>query len=92
MNMPGASGFEDFYNGGYGILKKLDLSDLRQPLDEVRSYLAAKYDERFRIHPRLFEQVVGSVFNNLGRAYARASGPSKCCVRNGNAGVGSSSV
>jgi hypothetical protein len=27
-----------------------------------------------------------------GRAYARASGPSKCCVRNGNAGVGSSSV
>src|SRR6266550_4255900 len=53
MNMPSGSGFEDFYNGGYGILKKLDLSDLRQPLNEVRSYLAAKYNERFRIHPRL---------------------------------------
>jgi hypothetical protein len=27
-----------------------------------------------------------------GRAYARASGPSKCCVQNRNIGVGSSSV
>jgi restriction system protein len=47
-------------------LRNLDLTDLTLPLGEVRSYLAAKYSDRFSAAPRLFEDVVASVFRDCG--------------------------
>lgn len=47
-------------------LKKLDLHDISIPLGDIRSYLAAKYESRFKIHPRIFEEVVASVFRDHG--------------------------
>ena len=47
-------------------LRDLNLKDLSTPLEEVRSYLTAKYKARFDVHPRLFEETVGSVFKDLG--------------------------
>jgi restriction system protein len=52
--------------GVAGALKTLDLSDLTAPLEEVRSYLTARYDARFDVHPKRFEDVVRSVFSDLG--------------------------
>jgi restriction system protein len=49
-----------------GALRNLDLEDLSVPINEVRSFLAAKWQSRFNLHPRLFEEVVGSVFKSLG--------------------------
>ena len=36
------------------------------PISEIRSYLAARYESRFTLHPRLLEETVASVFGNLG--------------------------
>ncbi len=47
-------------------LKKLDLSDVSIPINDVRSYLTAKYESRFKIDPRMFEEVVASVFRDHG--------------------------
>lgn len=47
-------------------LRDLDISDINAPVEEVRSYLLAKYEQRFAVHPRVFEEVVGSVFRGLG--------------------------
>ncbi len=47
-------------------LRELDLSDISVPLQEARTYLVAKYDARFEMHPRLFEETVASVFKDLG--------------------------
>lgn len=52
--------------GAAASLCELDLSDVSTPIDDVRSYLAAKYEDRFRVHPKLFEETVASVFRNLG--------------------------
>jgi restriction system protein len=49
-----------------GILLELDVSDQSIPLSEIRSYLAAKYDSRFEIPPQKFEEVVVSVFRDIG--------------------------
>lgn len=49
-----------------GILRNLDLSDISLPIEEIRKYLAAKYESRFSLHPRKFEEVVTSVFRDLG--------------------------
>ena len=59
----------------YGRLKAFDLSDISAPIDEVRSYLAAKYECRYSINPFLYEQTVASVFRDLGY-YARVTTPS----------------
>lgn len=52
--------------GAAGLLRSLDLQDLEAPIEEVRSYLAARYESRFSMHPRLFELTVRSVFESLG--------------------------
>jgi restriction system protein len=52
--------------GAAGSLKELDLVDITQPLDEVRSFLVARYEARLSMSPRLFEETVASVFQNLG--------------------------
>src|SRR5665213_1554090 len=48
----------------YGILKNLDLTDVNTPVEEIRSYLLAKFKERFKVNPKSFENVVASVFHN----------------------------
>jgi restriction system protein len=52
--------------GAHAQLSDLDLSDVSQPLSEVRTYLLAKYEARQTMHPRLFETTVASVFSDLG--------------------------
>jgi len=49
-----------------GVLKNLNLNDLSLPLNELRNYLVAKYDDRFNIHPRKYEELVGGVFSDFG--------------------------
>lgn len=49
-----------------GHLKNLDLTCVDAPMDEVRTYLLAKYSARFSMHWRLFEETVASVFRDLG--------------------------
>jgi len=53
-------------SGAAAELRKLSVPDISAPLETVRSYLTAKYDSRHQIHPRIFEEVVGSVFRDLG--------------------------
>lgn len=52
--------------GSYGVLKNLNVKDIRIPLQEVRDYLTVNYGSRFALHPRLFEETVGSVFSDHG--------------------------
>lgn len=52
--------------GVTGSLKNLNLQDIKTPIDEARNYLIAKYKSRLSIHPKLFEDVTGNVFRNLG--------------------------
>lgn len=49
-----------------GELRELDLHDDTAPLEEVRSYLVARYELRFDIDPILFERLVASVYGDLG--------------------------
>ena len=55
-----------FFFGIVGSLKQFDLNNISAPLSEVEQYLATKYDARFSMHPKLFEDVTASVFRNLG--------------------------
>jgi restriction system protein len=52
--------------GAAGALKELDLTDIEQPLQDIRNYLALRYEKRFELHPRLFEETVASVFRDRG--------------------------
>lgn len=54
------------FSGACGSLCNFDVTDLESPLSEIRSYLTAKYDARFSVHPRKYEEVVASVFRDLG--------------------------
>lgn len=55
----------DFYARA-AVLKKLDLNDISLPLDDVSQYLLAKYEDRFIMNPRLFEEVVAAAFKMMG--------------------------
>lgn len=59
--------------GAVAVLRSLDLADVSTPVADVQEYLAAKYSARYRVHPRTFENVVASVFKNLGYS-ARVTG------------------
>lgn len=61
---PGGS-CTDVHQGG-ASLKELDLTNISAPIAEVRDYITARYEGRLSLHPRLFEEVVGSVFSDLG--------------------------
>lgn len=63
---PRTAGLAEGYSGSIGCLKEFDLNDVSAPLDEVRQYLLAKKDSAFNIHPKLLEDVVCSMFKNLG--------------------------
>ena len=58
--------------GSYAVLKKLDLVDVSLPIEDVSDYLLAKYEERFLMSPRLFEETVAAAFRNAGY-YARTT-------------------
>lgn len=59
-------GKEQILRGTVGRLRNLDLADISTPIDEVRSYIAAQPESRFSLHPRRFEEVVASVFQDHG--------------------------
>lgn len=50
----------------WGTLKNLDLADISLPLNELQQVLLADYSKRGKVHPRRFEDLVGSVFGNTG--------------------------
>jgi restriction system protein len=64
-NVPAAQEAEG-YSGTIGCLKELDLSDISAPLKNVRQYLLAKRESIYTVHPKLFEDVVGSIFKDHG--------------------------
>lgn len=49
-----------------GVLKNLDTTDISIPIDNLRSLLVAKYSERFDVHPKKYEDIVGGVFSDFG--------------------------
>jgi len=65
------AGIED-YEGAIGSLRELDLADVSVPLAELRSYLMRRADVLYQVHPRRFEEIVCSVFHDLGYS-ARAT-------------------
>jgi restriction system protein len=52
--------------GAAAQLREFNLTGTSEPIEEIRSYLAANYDARSKIHPRVFEETVASVFRGLG--------------------------
>lgn len=71
----GAYAFTNTY-GAIGSLRELDVSDSSAPIDEVRAYLAAKYEKRAEVNPSTFEEVVASVYRSLGYSNVRVTGQS----------------
>ena len=63
---PRTAGLAEGYSGSVGCLMQLDLTDISLPLDEVRRYLCAKENSVFDVHPRKLEDIVCSIFNDLG--------------------------
>jgi restriction system protein len=63
---PRTAGIIESHSGTIGCLKELDLSDVSTPLDQVRQYLLAKSESIFDTHPKLFEDVVCSIFKDCG--------------------------
>jgi len=54
------------YSGSIGCLKELDLKDVSIPLGEVRKYIAAKKEKVYEVDPDVFEDIVGSIFQDFG--------------------------
>lgn len=54
------------YSATIGCLKEFDLTDVSIPLGVVRKYLLAKQDAIFKVHPRILEEVVCSIFKDFG--------------------------
>jgi restriction system protein len=48
------------------ILRELDPADLATPLNELRRHLLARYGDRFKVHPKRYEDLVGQVFKDFG--------------------------
>jgi restriction system protein len=55
-----------YFFGCSGTLKNLQVDDINTPINEISKYLIAKYETRFSVNPRLFEEVVANVFKALG--------------------------
>jgi restriction system protein len=52
--------------GAAGSLKNLDLTDQSVPIQEIRKFLFTRFSKRFSVSPRIFEEVVASVYRDLG--------------------------
>lgn len=68
------SGLARWYKleGAAATLATFDHRDASVPIEVVREYLVGRYNDRFTVHPRVFEEIVASVFRDLGY-YARAT-------------------
>lgn len=64
-NTYGPEGFMYIHRAA-GILKNLDMNDINTPKELLKNNLLKKYDERFNIDPRKFEEIVGGVFSDFG--------------------------
>lgn len=62
---PGYEGVQQL-DACWGTLRNLDVSDVSEPLDELQEYLRHRYDERFKVNPRKYEELVESVFAGCG--------------------------
>ncbi len=49
-----------------GSLKNLDLSNIEMPIEEFRQYLLARYESRFQVNPKKYEEIVAGVFSDYG--------------------------
>jgi len=56
----------DIQFGCSGILQELNLQDIDSPLEEVKNFITRHYDKRFLVHHFKFQDLVTSVFKNLG--------------------------
>ncbi|HEY0349554.1 MAG TPA: restriction endonuclease, partial [Pyrinomonadaceae bacterium] len=54
------------YEGSAGVLCVLNHNADSVSVDEIRAYLSARFGERFGVNPRRFEEVVASVYKDLG--------------------------
>jgi restriction system protein len=62
----GGDHFQNQVQGAAGCLKQLDVANPDVALDEIRAYLAGRYEARHQIDNFRFEEVVGSVYADLG--------------------------
>lgn len=53
-------------NCAQGILRRFSIDDIEAPTQELSDYLVSKYATRFDIHPRKLEEIVSSIFRNMG--------------------------
>jgi restriction system protein len=63
---PRTDGIVESYTGAIGNLKEFDLVDISVPISDLRKYLYIKRQKIFELHPRIFEEIVGSVFKDYG--------------------------
>jgi len=49
-----------------GSLREFDPADISVPIEDVRQYLQINHNRVYDLHPRVFEEVVGSVFKDHG--------------------------
>jgi restriction system protein len=54
------------YYGAAGALRHLKLTDISDPISEVRQYLVANYSSRFWLCPRKLEEILASIFRSAG--------------------------
>lgn len=54
------------YLQAVGSLKQMDDSDISDPLQELQASLIKDYAKRYELHPRKYEELVGSVFQGIG--------------------------
>lgn len=78
-----------YYYCAHGILMKFDLDDINVPILELQNYLIRNYEARFDIHPRKLEELVESVFMNMGytvelTSYTKDHGIDLYIIRNGD--------
>ncbi|GAA5522033.1 restriction endonuclease [Aliifodinibius salicampi] len=52
--------------GVSAVLKEFDISDISTPIQDIRSFLSGRYKTRNILHPIKYEEVVASVFSDLG--------------------------
>jgi restriction system protein len=48
------------------VLRNLEASDISLPIGHIQQLLLARYDLRFTLHPRRYEDLVGGVFREFG--------------------------
>lgn len=60
------SHYTNYIRGAAGCLKRLDITSSDAAIDEIRAYLVGRYEARHHVNEFRFEDVVGSVYADLG--------------------------